>query len=235
MKAICNLTITPLRYESEDFSLMISQLLYGEKVTVLEEYNGFLKVITQFDEVTGWVDKRHLTEITEDNFNDKEVKICRESFYATHEIGQQLILLGSELMGQKETIKTEVETIIKTAYELLHTPYLLGGRSVMGFDASGFVQMVFKVNGMNLPREACQQSELGESLFFLGENQAGDVAFFENEQGEINHVGLMLENNQIIHVHDRVRIDQLDTTGIYNDYEKKHTHKLRFVKRMFHF
>lgn len=235
MKAICNVTITPLRYESEDFSLMISQLLYGEKVSVLEEYKGFSKVLTKFDNVTAWVDKRHLTEISEDDFKDKNTKICSENFYAKHKLGQQLILLGSELMGQKETIKTEAEAIIKTAYELLHTPYLLGGRSIMGFDASGFVQMIFKINGIALPREACQQSKKGESLFFLGENQAGDVAFFENEQGEIIHVGLMLENNQIIHVHDRVRIDQLDTTGIYNADEKKHTHKLRFVKRMFHF
>lgn len=232
MKAICNVTLSPLRYESDDFSLMISQLLYGEKVDVLHVENGFAKVVTKFDEVTAWVDKRHLTEISEEQFNDDKGKVCRENFYANHPLGQQLILMGSELLEPHESIETQVEEIVKTAYQLLHTPYLLGGRSVMGLDASGFVQLVFKINGVYLPREASQQSERGEGLFFLDENRAGDIAFFENEEGEINHVGLMLDNNQIIHVFDRVRIDQLDSTGIYNQDLKKHTHQLRLVKRL---
>ncbi|PIE50457.1 MAG: hydrolase Nlp/P60 [Flavobacteriales bacterium] len=232
MKAICNVTITPLRINADELSLMISQLLYGEKVSVMAEEKGFVKVMTLFDSVEAWVDKRHLTMISEEECDDENQRVCRESFYASGEEGQQLVLLGSELMGRKQELKTEVSEIVKTAHQLLNTPYLLGGRSVMGFDASGFIQMVFKVNGMSLPREVDKQSEMGESLFFLGENQAGDLAFFENEHGDICHVGLMLEDNRIIHVHDRVRIDQLDSSGIFNADEKRHTHKLRFVKRL---
>lgn len=232
MKAICNVTISPLRQEGDDKSLMVSQLLYGEKVTVSDLKKGFAKVITKSDEVEAWIDARHLTEISENDFENDKIKVFKENFYAHQDIGHQLILLGSEMVGDSETIQPNAENVIKTACQLINTPYLLGGRSVMGLDASGFIQLIFKVNGVHLPRMAYQQADKGESLFFLAENQAGDVAFFENEEGEIVHVGLMLENNQIIHVYDRVRIDLLDSTGIYNTEEKKHTHQLRFVKRL---
>jgi len=52
------------------------------------------------------------------------------------------------------------------------------------------------------------------------------------EEGRIIHVGIMLENQKIIHAHGKVRIDDLDCIGIFNKDQNKHTHKLRFVKRI---
>ena len=73
---------------------------------------------------------------------------------------------------------------------------------------------------------------LGEVLDFVEESQPGDLAFFENQEGKISHVGIMLEDQKIIHAYGKVRIDQLDSAGIYNANLKKHTHKLRFLKRI---
>ncbi|TAL61496.1 MAG: NlpC/P60 family protein [Bacteroidetes bacterium] len=73
----------------------------------------------------------------------------------------------------------------------LNTPYLWGGRSPFGIDCSGFTQMVYKLNGIKLQRDACQQAEQGKALSFLEEAKAGDLAFFDNEDGKIVHVGII--------------------------------------------
>ena len=106
------------------------------------------------------------------------------------------------------------------------------GRSFFGIDCSGFTQLVFKVHGIKLPRDAYQQAEVGNVLDFVEESEPGDLAFFENEVGKISHVGIMLEDQKIIHAYGKVRIDLLDSTGIFNKDLGKHTHKLRFVKRI---
>ena len=85
---------------------------------------------------------------------------------------------------------------------------------------------------MKLPRDAWQQAELGEDLAFAGEALPGDLAFFDNAEGRIIHVGIMLDDQRILHAHGKVRIDQLDSSGIYNAELKKHTHRLRFIKRI---
>ena len=118
----------------------------------------------------------------------------------------------------------------RTAKEFLNAPYLWGGKSFFGVDCSGFTQLVYKVNNVKLPRDAYQQAEVGEALSFVEESQPGDLAFFENAEGRIIHVGIMLDDQKIIHASGKVRIDTLDSTGIFNQEMNKHTHKLRFVK-----
>ncbi len=152
------------------------------------------------------------------------------------------IILGSDLSGVK-TINHVFEgqtqaggkdkgLLIKTAYMYLNTPYLWGGRSPMGIDCSGFTQMVYKINGIPLKRDASQQAQEGETLSFIEESEAGDLAFFDDKEGKITHVGLLLEKNHIIHAHGSVRIDQIDQTGIFNSETKTHSHKLRMIKKM---
>jgi cell wall-associated NlpC family hydrolase len=121
--------------------------------------------------------------------------------------------------------------ISKAAMFYLDAPYLWGGRSVFGIDCSGFTQMVFKQFGIRLKRDAWQQAEQGELLGFLQESRAGDLAFFDNEDGRITHVGIMLNNQQIIHASGKVRIDSIDAQGIYNTELNRYTHKLRILKR----
>ena len=123
-------------------------------------------------------------------------------------------------------------TLIETALSYTGTPYLWGGRTTFGIDCSGFTQMVYRMNGIYLPRDASQQAKKGTTLSFLEECQPGDLAFFDNAEGAIVHVGIVMEDYKIIHASGRVRIDTLDHSGIYNEELGKHTHKLRVLKSL---
>ena len=107
--------------------------------------------------------------------------------------------------------------IVKVARRYLNAPYLWGGRSPFGVDCSGFTQMVYKIAGQHLLRDAAQQVSQGRSIDFMEECQAGDLAFFDNEEGDIIHVGMILADNHIIHCDGMVRIDRLDQSGIHNE------------------
>jgi hypothetical protein len=87
-------------------------------------------------------------------------------------------------------------------------------------------------NGFYLPRTVKSQSKLGDSLSFIEESEPGDLAFFDDEDGNINHVGIMLTDNYILHAYGKVRIDRLDHLGIFNEFLNKHTHQLRIIKQV---
>jgi len=128
--------------------------------------------------------------------------------------------------------ENEVATLIEAAMMLLDTPYLWGGRTVAGIDCSGFVQLLYKLIGIALQRDARMQASQGEDVYFIYEARAGDLAFFQNDNGDIVHVGMLLNNHQIIHAHGRVRMDSIDQQGIYDNVRRKYTHHLRLIKRM---
>ena len=134
---------------------------------------------------------------------------------------------GHIVMGKKPK-----ENIIETSFLYLNAPYLWGGKTPFGIDCSGFTQMVYKLNGYKLLRDASQQATQGEALSFIEESEPGDLAFFDNSEGIITHVGIIMKDNYIIHAHGKVRIDRLDHSGIYNVDKKIHTHKLRVIKKI---
>ncbi len=107
-----------------------------------------------------------------------------------------------------------------------------GGKSPLGIDCSGFTQMVYKLNGIVLKRDASQQAKQGSTLSFLEESEPGDLAFFDDKEGAITHVGVLLQDHRIIHAHGKVRIDAIDQTGIYNRELQYHSHKLRMIKKI---
>ena len=124
------------------------------------------------------------------------------------------------------------EMMVEYAKLLLDAPYLWGGRTAMGIDCSGMVQISARLAGLILPRDSSQQVKEGELVYFLQETQPGDLAFFGEEDGKITHVGIVMGNEQIIHCSSQVRIDYLDQSGIFNKERNEHTHRLQVVKRM---
>ena len=234
-KGICTVSVAAIRAEQSHQSEMTSQLLYGETVEILQNKGKFLKVKMHFDGYEGWIDSQQIVEISDDYFNERKTELVANTvqMYNTSQ-GPILLSMGSEVNSEKtDPVFLNLETMSATAKQFLNVPYLWSGRSFFGIDCSGFVQLIYKAHGISLPREAQQQSEIGEVLSFVEESKPGDLAFFEDEEGRICHVGMMLADHEIIHASGKVRIDSLDSTGIFNKELNKHTHKLRFLRSIF--
>ncbi len=244
---ICNLSIVPLRADASDASEMVTQLLYGEHFKILESRKKWSRIRLAFDSYEGWIDNKQFITITEKDYTDFEnTKLMLSSdlvdFVTVPENQLFSICLGSTVSsaeylkhhfeGKFISEKLPKEHLIETALLYLNTPYLWGGKSPFGIDCSGFTQMVYKLNGYKLLRDASQQATQGEALSFIEESEPGDLAFFDNEEGKITHVGIIMEDNYIIHAHGKVRIDRLDHSGIFNYEVRNHTHKLRVIKRI---
>jgi len=244
---ICPLSIVPLRAEASDPSEMVTQLLYGDTFEVLEEQKKWSQIKLEFDGYEGWIDNKQIKFISEEVYKGlKDDKLVLSSdlvdFITTSEEQLLCIPLGSSLNGL-EVLNHKFEgksisgilnkdQLINTALLYLNAPYLWGGKTPFGIDCSGFTQMVYKINGYTLLRDASEQSGQGDALSFIEESEAGDLAFFDNEEGAIVHVGIIMEDNYIIHAHGKVRVDRLDHTGIFNTELGVHTHKLRVIKRV---
>ena len=234
-KGICTVSVAAIRAEQSHQSEMTSQLLYGETVEILQNKGKFVKVKMHFDGYEGWIDSQQIAEISDDYFNERKTELVSNTvqMYNTSQ-GPILLSMGSEVNSEKtDPVFLNLETMSATAKQFLNVPYLWSGRSFFGIDCSGFVQLIYKAHGITLPREAQQQSEIGEVLSFVEESKPGDLAFFEDEEGRICHVGMMLADHEIIHASGKVRIDSLDSTGIFNKELNKHTHKLRFLRSIF--
>lgn len=227
-KFYCNTAFTSVYAEARRGSELVSQLLYGENVRILAAEDGFFKIIADFDQAVGWVEEQNLSKTA-----DNEPRVVIHEPYRVVDLpeGRTLLSMGCEV-PPAACRQEKPLSIADTALLCKNVPYLRAGRSFFGVDAPGFVQLVYKSCGIFLPRWAAAQSQLGTLLDFLEESLPGDLAFFENEAGKITHVGIMVDDQDIIHAHGKVRIDTLDSVGIYNADLRKHTHKLRFVRRV---
>ncbi len=227
---ICTVSVAPLRAEASHRAEMISQLLYGETVDLLEDGGKFLKVKMHFDGYEGWIDAQQISLVTAEYLSRRTVNVIRGNFLKSEtSIGFQLLSAGSEI-SEISTNTGSITDICQTALNFLNVPYLWSGRSFFGIDCSGFVQLVYKIHGHIMPRDAYQQAEIGDVLSFVDESKAGDLAFFDNEEGQITHVGILLNHHEIIHAFGKVRIDSLDSSGIFNKELNRHTHRLRFIR-----
>lgn len=252
MFGICNLAIIPLRFEPSDRSEIVSQVLFGEHFEILEQLKQWRRIKMQYDDYEGWVDSKQLQLISESSFKQlsDEAKILNADLIEYITAPNNVLIpipLASSLSflhlddinisnfnfeGTKVSGEKIKENLINTAFMYLNAPYLWGGKTPFGIDCSGFTQMVYKLNGYKLFRDASQQSTQGEALSFIEESQPGDLAFFDNEEGQIIHVGIIMDDNYIIHASGKVRIDRLDHLGIFNAEANKHTHKLRVIKKI---
>jgi len=246
MKGICKLSCIPVRKEASSTSEMTTMLLFGETYTVIESEAGWTHIKTDADQYEGWISSRQTEKLMHEpdgavvsvGYPFNKAKSGNDAFF---------ILPGSLLPDYNNGIfninqqSYELDLpniaygksdIVYVAKQFLHAPYLWGGRSPFGIDCSGLTQIVYRICGLNLPRDAWQQAETGETLGFREEAKAGDLAFFDNDEGRITHVGIMLNPDEIIHASGRVRVDKIDGHGIYDAERDEYSHKLRFIKRM---
>ena len=234
---ICNLSAIALRKEARHSSEMVSQLLYNETYTVLDKVQDFMLIQTHLDQYEGWIQAKQFFEISEEELNTLKGKKTYLINKALVEYKGKYLTLGTPIY-EPHPDATEMpsefhpERMVDYAKLLLDAPYLWGGRTAMGIDCSGLVQVCARMAGLLLPRDASQQIQCGELVYFLQEMQPGDLAFFGEENGPITHVGIIMGNEQIIHSSGEVRIDYLDQTGIFNKERNEHTHLLQAVKRM---
>lgn len=251
--AYCIASIAPLRAEADDASEMTSQLLFGEPVEIIEENNQWRKVRSLIDSYEGWTDFKLLSGLREKELNRwLDGLSAFKSFSGVIEgpFGKQVISRGAFVPDEETSAfqigkenytfksaepfpltKDRVQAVIELSLDYLNVPYLWGGKSVAGIDCSGLVQSVFRCVDVKLPRDARDQVEFGIDVDWE-DRTAGDLVFFINANEKIHHVGILISENEIVHAHGFVRIDDLTKEGIVRRTDGVLSHMMHSIKRL---
>ncbi|NBC83155.1 MAG: SH3 domain-containing protein [Bacteroidetes bacterium] len=246
-------SMVPVRAEATEKSEMMHQLLFGETVTINHQQDNWLRIKIISDSYEGWVDAKMITYI-EDAYrklwHENKLLVVQKELALMHLNGTVYTIYAGSEMATNEKLLNRIgfktynnvsenapfslnNFIEKITSIYLNTPYLWGGRTPYGIDCSGFTQVAFKLAGIGIPRDASQQAIApnGKEVISLTDSHSGDLAFFDNKEGNITHVGILLGSNKIMHASGRVRIDSIDHYGIYNDDKGIYTHGLRLIRR----
>ncbi len=138
----------------------------------------------------------------------------RTGYVSQHEV--------SDYADWKAARRVTADTVEQTARLFMGVPYLWGGTSVKGFDCSGFVKIVFHLNGLELQRDADQQADEGAPVALdpsFSQVRRGDVLFFGPRPGAVNitHTGIYLGAKLFIHCAGLVKLNSFDPASpLYN-------------------
>lgn len=252
--AICYSVNIPLRSSPADGAEMMTELLFGDACIVLEETGTWSRIINKSDGYEGWLTTKMLTFVSKeeyDSYNPLEAPVVTSSFAVAYVDGgdERIILTGGSVLPfydssdssfsvegrrfiiDKSFVNNPGVNVVDTAYRYLNSPYLWGGKNVMGIDCSGLTQVVYRMHGFQLQRDARAQIIHGMEVQFT-DAVSGDLAFFANPQGRITHVGIIAGKGKIIHASGSVHVDQIDERGIYSVRLGKYTHSLHSVRHI---
>jgi len=253
---ICLLSVAGLRAEPDHRSELVSQLVFGDLFEVLENQKDWLQIRMLYDHYLGWVSANQvhlvsesdfadlqgspaavstdLIQLIEDRTNNTSFAIGAGSSFYYYDMGS--LSIAGKVYKYNGSVAREFPMkpaqLAENALMFLNAPYLWGGRSPLGVDCSGFMQLVFKMGGIKIPRDAAVQATQGETIHLINEAMPGDLLFFDNAEQQITHVGMLINDGHIIHAHGRVRIDLVDHNGIFNRDIRRYTHALRLIKRI---
>lgn len=250
---ICTLSIVPVRQDPSDRAEQVTQWLFGETADVLERTSKWTRLRFHHDGYEGWVDNLQMTAAP-DGVELTPVRSAEQFVHVNTAKGALILPFGAvlpscsngtfEIAGERigfpgrvaatlgPNASTPVQRLLALKDQWLNTPYLWGGRSPAGVDCSGLTQMLYLLCGVALPRDAYQQAGIGAAVDLIDLATTGDLAFFDNAEGRIVHVGIVLSDRRILHASGRVRIDTLDQEGIFDADRRRYTHKLRLIKRV---
>jgi cell wall-associated NlpC family hydrolase len=248
---VCENVFVPLRSGPSHKTEMQSQILFGEKYSIIDKAGSWMKIETLFDKYMGWIDMDHLQHsVVESSVSGK---VLNRSLLCYKNDKTKLVLEpGCEVFNpdfenkvffvgknqyatapdfSNSYISTE-NNLADLSMKFINSPYIWGGRIPSGIDCSGLTQLVYKIHGIPIPRNSWQQAETGRVIDFIDEAEPGDLVFFDNDRGKISHVGMILSRGLVIHASGRVRIDTIDHQGIFKQEIGGYSHRLRMIRRI---
>lgn len=260
MVALSLHSVVPVRAEAREGAEQLTQMLFGETCVVLEQQPRWMRIRLDLDGQEGWVDRKMIAPMTQQEAADYMAAYARAAqvvfpvAYAVSENNGQTIPLTAgtrlphyedgrfEVLGVAfridptmvayQPLSLDLQTLQQTVRFFLNVPYLWGGKNALGMDCSGFTQIVMSLFGKTLLRNASEQATQGQAITHLSDAQAGDLVFFDHEDGRISHVGIVLDSERVIHCSGRVKVEKLDQAGIYSAEQGDYTHHLVQIRRV---
>ena len=240
--------MVPVYRDKNNTPALQTQLLFGECFKVIDTTKYWIKIRVVPEGAEGWISRLQFCPISKDayeaNKKGKNGRFSGDLFSLVRLSNNHILtvpfgsvvsnvsILDATFEGTLYPKRPDKSKLVQSALYYLNVPELKGGKTPFGIDSAGLVQLIYRLGHIDLPRTAASQAKHGEPLSFIEESDAGDLAFFDDKEGVINHVGIIMKNNYILHVHGCVRIDRLDHTGIYNNDSRQYSHSLRVIKKL---